>query len=123
MIRILVVLFLLFGFVEGQHSFTDEEVLGLANNIKKLQQTDSLKTEQIETLEQLVGKLEYQAEIDSMLLGHKDTQIRLLKEREEYYLEQIELIEPKWHQQPIVYRLEGALYVLIPALVLNWALN
>ena len=59
----------------AQQTFSNEEVLNIANQIKELQYSDSIKTVQIENLEKQIVGYKKQAEIDSLLLQHKDFQI------------------------------------------------
>ena len=104
-----IILLLIFStFTIGQQSFSNEEILELANKIKVLQQSDSLKTVQIDKLEELVGKFEYQARTDSLLLAYKNEQIELLNERDKYYQEQINLVKPRWYQHRYLWFFYGA---------------
>jgi len=90
----LIILLLSFGF--AQNIFTDEEVVNLANKVNALQKSDSLKSIQIHTYEQLVDKLEHQSNIDSLIICGKNKQIELLYEREKFYKEKLELIRPNF---------------------------
>ena len=81
----------------AQQTFSNEEVLGIANQIKELQYSDSVKTLQIENLEKQIVGYKKQANIDSLLLQHKDFQIGLLDERCKLYEKQVKLVKPKWY--------------------------
>jgi len=70
-------------------------MLSIANNIKELQHSDSLKTIQIEMYDRLVGELEDQIKTDSLLLLKKSEQIEILKERDEANQKMIRLVKPK----------------------------
>ena len=82
----------------GQVTLSQEELLGIANNIKELEHSDSVKTVQISVYGDLVKELEDQIKIDSLLLLKKSEQIELLKERDEANEQIIDLVEPKWYE-------------------------
>ena len=79
----------------GQVTLSQEEMLGIANNIKELEHSDSVKSVQISVYEDLVKELEDQIKIDSLLLLKKSEQIELLKERDEANEKMIKLVKPK----------------------------
>ena len=82
----------------GQVTLSQEEMLGIANNIKELEHSDSVKTVQISVYGDLVKELEDQIKIDSLLLLKKSEQIELLKERDEANEQIIDLVEPKLYE-------------------------
>ena len=82
----------------GQVTLSQEEMLGIANNIKELEHSDSVKTVQISVYGDLVKELEDQIKIDSLLLLKKSEQIELLKERDEANEKMVKLIKPKWYE-------------------------
>ena len=82
----------------GQVTLSQEEMLGIANNIKELQHSDSMKTVQIGIYDELVKELESRIETDSFILVKKDEQISLLKEREVANEKIVKLVKPKWHE-------------------------
>lgn len=89
MIRwIMLILMILLSCGFGQHSFTDAEVLSIANKVAELQRTDSLKTVAMMQQDQIIKKLEFQAELDSSIINAKDRNIEILEER-------VELVKPK----------------------------
>ena len=65
----------------GQVTLSQEEMLGIANNIKELQHSDSSKSVQISIYEDLVKEMDNQIKSDSLIIVKKDGQIGLLKER------------------------------------------
>ena len=97
----------------AQQTFSNEEVLGIANQIKELQYSDSIKTVQIENLEKQIVGYKKQAEIDSLLLQHKDFQIGILNERSKLYEEQVKLVRPKWYESKYIYWIQGSAIILI----------
>ena len=104
---------LLSTFIFAQQTFSNEEVLGIANQIKELQYSDSVKTLQIENLEKQIVGYKKQAEIDSLLLQHKDFQIRILDERCKLYEKQVKLVKPKWYESKYIYWIQGSAIILI----------
>ena len=82
----------------GQVSLSQEEMLGIANNIKELQHSDSMKTVQIGIYDELVKELESRIETDSLILVKKDEQISLLKERDKTNEKMVKLVKSKWYE-------------------------
>ena len=82
----------------GQVTLSQEEMLGIANNIKELQHSDSMKTVQIEIYDELVKELESRIETDSLILVKKDEQISLLKERDKVNEKMVKLVKSKWYE-------------------------
>ena len=76
-------------------TISQSEMLKIANNIKELQHSDSVKTVQIEMYDRLVTELVDQIKTDSLLLFKKSEQIEILKERDEANEKMIKLVKPK----------------------------
>ena len=91
----------------GQVTLSQEEMLGIANNIKELEHSDSAKSVQISVYEYLVKELEDQIKIDSLLLLKKSEQIELLKERDETNEQIIDLVEPTWYEHRYLWLVIG----------------
>lgn len=99
-------LFLFVGFLFSQektYTFTEKEILGFTNEIKRLEVKDSLNTILISDLEKIGTKLEDNARTDSTLLSFKDLQIGLLKEEIELYKRKVKLVKPKWYENRWLY--------------------
>jgi hypothetical protein len=99
-------LFLFVGFLFSQektYTFTEKEILGFTNEIKRLEVKDSLNTILISDLEKIGTKLEDNARTDSTLLSFKDLQIGLLKEEIELYKRKVKLVKPKWYENKWLY--------------------
>ena len=96
------ILFVWFGFASylwGQDvTLSQEEMLNIANNIKELQHSDSMKTEQISVYEDLVKGFEEQTNLDSLIIVAKGKQIDLLKARDVANEKMVKLSEPKWYE-------------------------
>ena len=82
----------------GQVTLSQEEMLGIANNIKELQHSDSMKTVQIGIYDELVKELESRIETDSLILVKKDEQISLLKERDQANEKMVKFVKSKWYE-------------------------
>ena len=107
-----VILFLGILFGQGKtFTFTEKEILGFTNEIKRLEVKDSLNTILISDLEKINVKLENNAKTDSTLLSFKDLQIGLLNEEIELYKRKVKLVKPKWYQNKWLYFGYGALGV------------
>ena len=93
--KYLVSLLLIIPLFAQNVTISQSEMLNIANNIKELQHSDSLKTIQIEMYDRLVGELEDQIKTDSLLLLKKSEEIEILKERDEANQKMIKLVKPK----------------------------
>ena len=91
----------------GQVTLSQEEMLGIANNIKELEHSDSVKSVQISVYEDLVKELEDQIKIDSLLLLKKSEQIELLKERDVVNEKMVKLVKPKWYENQYIWLIAG----------------
>ena len=91
----------------GQVTLSQEEMLGIANNIKDLQHSDSMKTVQIGIYDELVKELESRIETDSLILVKKDEQISLLKERDVVNEKMVKLVKPKWYEYRYLWLIVG----------------
>ena len=108
------ILLLSLSFLFGQNTFTDEEVLGIANQIKELQYFDSTKSVQIEIYEDLIEQYEEHARIDSSLLIQKDEQIAFLMEQNWALEKQTDLTKPRWYENKWLYFAYGSAAIIIP---------
>ena len=91
----------------GQVTLSQEEMLGIANNIKELQDSDSSKSVQISIYEDLVKEMENQIKSDSLILIKKDEQIGLLKERDVANEKLVDLVQPKWYEHRYIWLVIG----------------
>ena len=108
------ILLLSLSFLFGQNTFTDGEVLEIANQIKELQYSDSTKSIQIEIYEDLIVQYEEHARIDSSLLIQKDEQIALLMEQNWALEKQADLAKPRWYENKWLYFAYGSAAIIIP---------
>tara|TARA_X000000368_G_scaffold370624_1_gene319935 strand:+ start:523 stop:900 length:378 start_codon:yes stop_codon:yes gene_type:complete len=93
---------------EKTYTFTEEQVLGFTNEIKRLEVKDSLNTIMISDLEKINVRLEDNSKTDSTLLSFKDLQIGLLNEEIELYKRKVKLVKPKWYENKWLYFGYGA---------------
>ena len=90
----------------AQTTFTEAEALKMikardAQWEGKIEKADSLISSQkvlINDYESLIEKLEESSNVDSLLLEAKDSQIKLLKARDEMNEKLVRLVEPKWYE-------------------------
>ena len=96
-------------------SVNDQEALEMikqrdAQWESKIEKGDSLISAQkvlIADYEGLVGKLEDQTELDSLLLNAKDKQIDLLHARDEMNEKMVKLVKPKWYENQYLWLAMG----------------
>tara|TARA_R110002020_G_C16172153_1_gene764182 strand:+ start:588 stop:962 length:375 start_codon:yes stop_codon:yes gene_type:complete len=98
----------------AQTTLTDEQVLGIANQIKELQYSDSTKSVQIKIYEGLVTEYEEQMKLDSLLILAKDKQIISIKAQNEAYIKKAKLAKPSWYENKWLYFTYGVASVTIP---------
>ena len=106
--RFLITLLLFISCLRGQDiTLSQDEMLNIANNIKELQ-ADSLRlAESLSICEDLVKEMDQQAHLDSLLLNAKDSQINLLKARDELNEKMVKLVEPKWYENTYIWLVVG----------------
>jgi hypothetical protein len=102
----------------GQTTFTQEEALEMIKQRDaqwegKIERADSLISAQkvlMADYEGLVGKLEDQTELDSLLLNAKDKQIVLLHARDKMNEKMVKLVEPKWYENQYLWLVIGFVF-------------
>ena len=102
----------------GQTTFTEAEALEMIKQRDaqwegKIEKGDSLISAQkvlIADYEGLVGKLEDQTELDSLLLNAKDKQIVLLHARDKMNEKMVKLVEPKWYENQYLWLVIGFVF-------------
>ena len=102
----------------GQQTFTQEEALEMIKQRDaqwegKIEKADSLISAQkvlMADYEGLVGKLEDQTELDSLLLNAKDKQIDLLHARDKVNEKMVKLVEPKWYENSYIWLVIGFVF-------------
>ncbi len=105
-LKYFLIIFFAMSMVRSQDTFTQAEALEMikardAQWKEKLAKADSLIESQkvvISDCENLVEKLEESSNVDSLLIEAKDSQINLLKARDEMNEKLVKLVEPKWYE-------------------------
>ena len=99
----------------AQTTFTEAEALKMikardAQWEGKIEKADSLISSQkvlINNYESLIEKLEESSNVDSLLIEAKDSQIKLLKARDEMNEKLVKLVEPKWYENQYLWLFIG----------------
>ena len=102
----------------GQTTYTEAEALEMIKQRDaqwegKIEKADSLISAQkvlMADYEGLVGKLEDQTELDSLLLNAKDKQIVLLHARDKMNEKMVELVKPKWYENSYIWLVVGFIF-------------
>jgi len=102
----------------GQDTYTQAEALEMIKQRDaqwkgKIEKADSLIASQklvISDYEGLVGKLEDQTELDSLLLNAKDKQIDLLHARDKMNEKVVKLVKPKWYENQYLWLVIGFIF-------------
>ena len=106
----------------GQQTFTQEEALEMikqrdAEWESKIEKADLLIESQkvlITDYEGLVGKLEDQANVDSLIIVAKGKQLEALKAQNEANVKMAGLAKPSWYENKWLYFGYGAAAIIIP---------
>jgi len=99
----------------AQTTFTEAEALEMikardAQWEGKIEKADSLISSQkvlISDYESLIEKFEESSNVDSLLIEAKDSQIKLLKARDEMNEKLVKLVEPKWYENQYLWLFIG----------------
>tara|TARA_Y100000310_G_scaffold180683_1_gene180607 strand:+ start:483 stop:842 length:360 start_codon:yes stop_codon:yes gene_type:complete len=102
----------------GQTTYTEAEALEMIkqrdaqweSKLSKLESLDSTRAVALSQCEGLVGKLEEQAKLDSLILNAKDKQIDLLHARDEMNEKMVKLIKPKWYESQYLWVIIGFIF-------------
>jgi hypothetical protein len=106
----------------GQQTFTQEEALEMIKQRDaqwegKIEKADSLISAQkvlITDYEDLMKRLEDQANTDSLLIVAKDKQIVSIKAQNDANVKMVKLAKPSWYENKWLYFTYGAAAVIIP---------
>jgi len=106
----------------GQQTFTQEEALEMIKQRDaqwegKIEKADSLISAQkvlMADYEGLIGKLEDQANVDSLIIVAKGKQIEALKAQNEANEKMAKLAKPSWYENKWLYFGYGAAAIIIP---------
>ena len=106
----------------GQQTFTQEEALEMIKQRDaqwegKIEKADSLISSQkilITDYEGLVGKLEDQANVDSLIIVAKGKQLEALKAQNKANEKMAGLAKPSWYENKWLYFGYGAAAIIIP---------
>jgi hypothetical protein len=106
----------------GQQTFTQEEALEMIKQRDaqwegKIEKADLLIASQkvlITDYEGLVGKLEDQANVDSLIIVAKGKQLEALKAQNEANEKMAKLAKPSWYENKWLYFGYGAAAIIIP---------
>ena len=109
------ILILLLTPLLAQTTFTEAEALKMikardAQWEGKIEKADSLISSQkvlISDYESLIEKFEESSNVDSLLIEAKDSQIKLLKARDEMNEKLVKLVEPKWYENQYLWLFIG----------------
>ena len=99
-------------------TFTQEEALEMIKQRDaqwegKIEKADSLISSQkvlMADYEGLVGTLEEQTKLDSLLLNAKDKQIDLLHDRDKMNEKMVQLVKPKWYENQYLWLVIGFVF-------------
>ena len=87
--------------------FTQSEIIGIFTNVRKLEQTDSLKSVLIVELEREIQLNESLHAQDSLSIMFRDQEIELLNRSVNLHKQLIQIVEPKWYDSKYIWFLLG----------------
>jgi hypothetical protein len=88
--------------------FTQSEIIGIFTNVRKLEQTDSLKSVLIVELEREIQLNESLHAQDSLSIMFRDQEIELLNRSVNLHKQLIQIVEPKWYDSKYIWFLLGS---------------
>jgi len=121
--KLFILLIVLFSYnidVKAQDTcFTKTEILNIYNNIKELQETDSLRIVLISELKYQNTQYKVLNLQDSTIQVYQQEEIDLLKNRINLYKDLVKETKPKWYQTKFVGFIEGAATILVASWVVS----
>ena len=98
-----------FSFTQIDTCFTEKEIHQISETLDSLYYIDSVNNQLILQQSSLIEDLEHISKLDSLQLEYKQQQINFLKTNIDLYVERQKRLEPKWHDNKLLWFSTGIL--------------
>jgi hypothetical protein len=98
-----------YSFAQPDTCFTEQQIHNISETLDSLHYTDSVNNQLISQQSSLIEDLEHIIKLDSLQLNYKTQQINLLKSNIDLYVERQKKLEPKWHDNKLLWFTSGIL--------------
>ena len=98
-----------FSFAQIDTCFTEKEIHQISETLDSLYYIDSVNNQLILQQSSLIEDLEHISKLDSLQLEYKQQQINFLKTNIDLYVERQKRLEPKWHDNKLLWFSTGIL--------------
>jgi hypothetical protein len=98
-----------FSFAQVDTCFTEKEIHQISETLDSLYYIDSVNNQLILQQSSLIEDLEHISKLDSLQLEYKQQQINFLKTNIDLYVERQKRLEPKWHDNKLLWFSTGIL--------------
>tara|TARA_R110000851_G_scaffold11262_2_gene39676 strand:+ start:2305 stop:2685 length:381 start_codon:yes stop_codon:yes gene_type:complete len=98
-----------FSFAQIDTCFTEKEIHQISETLDSLYYIDSVNNQLFLQQSSLIEDLEHISKLDSLQLEYKQQQINFLKTNIDLYVERQKRLEPKWHDNKLLWFSTGIL--------------
>ena len=111
------------SFAQADTCFTEKQIHQISETLDSLHYSDSVNNELILQQSSLIENLEHIIKLDSLQLNYKTQQINLLKSNIDLYVERQKKLEPKWHDNKLLWFSSGILTSAITSIFIIQAVK
>ena len=123
LICILFVITCNYSIAQSDTCFTQQQIHNISETLDSLHYTDSINNQLISQQSSLIEDLEHIIKLDSLQLNYKTQQINLLKSNIDLYVERQKKLEPKWHDNKLLWFSSGILTSAITSIFIIQAVK
>jgi hypothetical protein len=111
------------SFAQVDTCFTQKQIHNISETLDSLHYTDSINNQLISQQSSLIQDLEHLIKLDSLQLEYKQQQINLLKNNIDLYVERQKRLQPKWHDNKLLWFSSGILTSAITSIFIIQAVK
>tara|TARA_R110001583_G_scaffold90220_6_gene232036 strand:- start:215 stop:595 length:381 start_codon:yes stop_codon:yes gene_type:complete len=109
LIYVLFIIICNISFAQVDTCFTEKQIHQISETLDSLHYIDSVNNQIILQQSSLIEELEYVTKLDSLQLEYKQQQITLLKSNIDLYVDRQKKLQPKWHDNKLLWFSSGIL--------------
>jgi hypothetical protein len=111
------------SFAQVDTCFTQKQIHQISETLDSLYYIDSVNNQLISQQSSLIEDLDHIIKLDSLQLNYKTKQINLLNSNIDLYVERQKKLEPKWHDNKLLWFTSGILTSAISSIFIIEAIK
>jgi len=123
LIYVLFIIICNISFAQVDTCFTEKQIHQISETLDSLHYIDSVNNQIILQQSSLIEELEYVTKLDSLQLEYKQQQITLLKSNIDLYVDRQKKLQPKWHDNKLLWFSSGILTSAITSIFIIQAIK